>query len=150
MGISISMRPQVNPLRNPELHSLPSIPYHTRIGDPPPRRAHRPGWTKGILQPARVPLSRRCHYCDEDFSAVQENGGRGQHSVWAEAIDQLSRYLGATHGWPPADRSAVYGIACIGLTMRVYKYDDINQAVPLRRQCELPCRAPGRASCNAD
>ncbi|KAJ5212362.1 uncharacterized protein N7498_004008 [Penicillium cinerascens] len=66
------------------------------------------------------------------FLIVQckRKGDEGKGSVWIEAINQLDRYLSATHGRrPPAARSPVYGIACVGLTMRVYKYDDINQRV---------------------
>lgn len=66
------------------------------------------------------------------FLIVQckRKGDEGKPSVWEEAVDQLSRYLSATHGRRrPADRSSVYGMACVGEYMRVYKYDDINEQV---------------------
>lgn len=57
-------------------------------------------------------------------------GDENKSSVWVEAVDQLDRYLYATHGRRRrADRSPVYGIACVGLKMRVYKYDDSSQGV---------------------
>ncbi|KAJ5670078.1 uncharacterized protein N7477_005441 [Penicillium maclennaniae] len=57
-------------------------------------------------------------------------GDEGKKSVWKQAIGQLNRYLGATHGRRPrANRTAVYGIAGIGKEMRVFKYDDVKQRV---------------------
>lgn len=51
-------------------------------------------------------------------------------SVWAEGVNQLIRYLTATHGARrPDDRTPVYGTVAIGLFMRVYRYDDIRQTV---------------------
>ena len=53
-----------------------------------------------------------------------------QSSVWADGVDQLDRYLSATHGSRrPQDRTPVYGTVAIGKHMRVYRYDDINQCV---------------------
>ncbi|KAJ5095751.1 hypothetical protein NUU61_005107 [Penicillium alfredii] len=53
-----------------------------------------------------------------------------QSSVWRQAVDQLDEYLSNTHGTRrPANRTPVYGIVAIGLKLRVYKYDDVNQGV---------------------
>jgi hypothetical protein len=68
----------------------------------------------------------------EKFLIVQckRAGTESQGAVWEEAVDQLDRYLRATHGKrAPAARTPVYGIAAVGKWMRVYKYDDINQCV---------------------
>jgi hypothetical protein len=57
-------------------------------------------------------------------------GTETQDAVWEQAVDQLSRYLSATHGKRrPAARTPVYGIAAVGRYVRVYKYNDINQMV---------------------
>ncbi|KAJ5832041.1 hypothetical protein N7474_000352 [Penicillium riverlandense] len=57
-------------------------------------------------------------------------GSESQDSVWRDAVDQLDQYLCDTHGRRrPADRTPVYGIAAVGLKMRVYRYDDVNQCV---------------------
>jgi hypothetical protein len=50
--------------------------------------------------------------------------------VWRDAVNQLNEYWYATHDWQrPANCSAVYEVACVGLTMRVYKYDYVNRQI---------------------
>ena len=57
-------------------------------------------------------------------------GLEGRNVTWAEGVNQLIRYLSATHGTrPQGQRTPVYGIVAIGYYMRVYKYDDVHQDV---------------------
>lgn len=51
-------------------------------------------------------------------------------SVWNEGIEQLDRYLAATHRTRRiSDQSHVYGVVAIGRWMRVYRYDDTSRSV---------------------
>lgn len=60
----------------------------------------------------------------------KKTGTETRSAVWREAVAQLNRYLSGTHRTRrSANRSPVYGITSLGLTMRVYKYDDDSRSV---------------------